>query len=119
MRTVDEWKALLRSAIKEAMRRREGNAVAVLRETLSAIDNAEAVATQEGPTTAGDGVIAGAVAGLGAGEVQRRALSVEEVAAVIARELEERREAAATYEKLGRPEEAERLREQVRLLESL
>lgn len=59
------------------------------------------------------------MAGLGAGEVQRRALREEEVAAVIERELEERREAAATYEKLGRPEEAERLREQVRLLESL
>lgn len=118
MRTVDEWKAVLRGAMKDAMRRREGEAVAALRETLAAIDNAEAVAPRAVPT-AGDGPIAGAVSGLGAGEVQRRQLSGEEVAAVIARELEERREAVATYEKLGRTEEADRLRKQVQLLESL
>lgn len=118
MRTVDEWKALLRGAMKDAMRRREGHAVAALRETLAAIDNAEAVAPRP-VSTAGDGPIAGAASGLGAGEENRRALSPEEVGAIVARELQERREAATTYEKLGRTAEAERLREQVELLESL
>lgn len=118
MRTVDEWKAVLRGAMKEAMRRRDGHAVAALRETLAAIDNAEAVAAPK-VTTTGEGRIAGATAGLGAGEAQRRQLRPKDVAEVVNREIEERREAAATYEKLGRSEEASRLREQIRLLESL
>lgn len=118
MRTVDEWKAALREAMKDAMRRREAHAVSALRETLAAIDNAEAVPPPALPDP-GDGPIAGAVAGLGAGEAPRRHLGPEEVSAVIARELEERRAAAAEYEKLGRAEEANRLREQIRLLESL
>lgn len=118
MRTVDEWKAVLRGAMKEAMRRRDGHAVAALRETLAAIDNAEAVAAPK-VTATGEGRIAGATAGLGAGEAQRRQLRPKDVAEVVNREIEERREAAATYEKLGRSEEASRLREQIRLLESL
>lgn len=100
------------------MRRRDGHAVAALRETLAAIDNAEAVAAPK-VTTTGEGRIAGATAGLGAGEAQRRQLRPKDVAEVVNREIEERREAAATYEKLGRSEEASRLREQIRLLESL
>lgn len=48
----------------------------------------------------------------------RRQLRPEDVAAVVNREIEERREAAATYQKLGRTEEASRLCEQIRLLES-
>lgn len=87
MRTVDEWKAVLRGAMKEAMRRRDGHAVAALRETLAAIDNAEAVAAPK-VTTTGEGRIAGATAGLGAGEAQRRQLRPKDVAEVVNREIE-------------------------------
>ncbi len=65
------------------------------------------------------GVIAGGVAGLGAGEVPRRRLSADEVAAIIEREIQERRSAASTYAALGRDEEAAVLRRQVDILVAL
>jgi hypothetical protein len=60
------------------MKARDTVAVKALRSALSAIDNAEAA----DPADADDvqlGVIAGGVAGLGAGEVARRQLSADEV----------------------------------------
>lgn len=50
------------------MRERQADAVAALRETLAAIDNAEAIDASAAPPVQ-HGVIAGGVAGLGAGEV--------------------------------------------------
>lgn len=94
MRTVEEWRAVLRAALKDAMRAREVDAVAVLRTTLAAIDNAEAADPRTAPVVQ-EGIIAGGVAGLGAGEVARKVLSPEAVKAVIGRELAELREAAA------------------------
>lgn len=118
MRTVNEWKTLLRAALRDAQRARESHAVAVLRETIAAIENAEAADITLAPSGQSD-AIAGAVDGLGAGEILRRELSPQEVAAIIERELRERREAAATYTALGRGNEADALRRQVAVLESL
>lgn len=118
MRTVDEWKTLLRTALRDAQRARDGEAMAVLREALATIDNAEAPDVSHAPS--GDtGPIAGAVQGLGAGEIARRVLGPDEVTAIIAREMTERRDAAATYVALGRPAEAETLERQARVLEAL
>lgn len=118
MRTVTEWKALLRAALRDAQRARDPHSVAVLRETIAAIDNAEAADIKLAPTGQ-SGAIAGAVSGLGAGEILRRELSPQEVAALIERELGERREAAATYVSLGRGDEADALRRQADVLEAL
>ncbi len=75
MRTVDEWKTLLRTALRDAQRGRDGEAMAVLREALATIDNAEAPDVSHAPS--GDtGPIAGAVQGLGAGEIARRVLGL-------------------------------------------
>jgi uncharacterized protein len=115
VKTVDEWKAALRAALKEAMRARQAPAVSVLRETLGAIDNAEApdaavaLAVQAG-------VIAGGGAGLGAGEVPRKVLTPEAVSALIEREISERRDAAATWRSLGKADEAATLAAQVEVL---
>ena len=65
------------------------------------------------------GVIAGGVAGLGAGEVPRRILSAEAVTAIVEREIQEWRDAAATYAALGRHDEASTLRVQVDVLAAL
>ena len=118
MKTADDWRTTLRAALKVSMRSRQSDTVAALRETLAAIDNAEAVAQSAAPAVQ-QGVIAGGVAGLGAGEVPRRALSPEEVQAVIDRELNERRAAAAAYAALGRHDEAERLNRQLEVLAAL
>ena len=118
MKTVAEWRARLREALREAQRARQPHAVSVLRDTLAAIDNAEAADLSAAPL-AQPGVIAGGVSGLGAGEVARRVLSAEEVAAVIERELHERRDAAATWTRLGRHEEAGVLTAQLEVIAAL
>jgi uncharacterized protein YqeY len=118
MRTVEEWRQVLRDALKQAMKQRQAHSVAALRETIAAIDNAEAASLDQAPA-AQEGVIAGGVAGLGAGEVPRKALSPEEVAKLIEREIAERRSEAATWAGLGRHDDAERLATQADLIASL
>jgi uncharacterized protein YqeY len=118
MRSVQEWKAVLREALREAIRSRDTPVVAVFRETLAAIDNAEAADTSAAPPVE-HGVIAGGVAGLGAGEVPRRILSPQEATAIVEREIQEHREAAASYLALGRADEATTLRLQLDALVSL
>jgi hypothetical protein len=86
VRSVDEWKGALREALREARRARRAHAVAVIRETLAAIDNAEAAEPDAAPPVQ-HGVIAGGVPGLGAGEVPRRVLSAEAVTAIVEREI--------------------------------
>ena len=78
---------------------------------LAAIASA-APAVQQGP-------IAGAVAGLGAGEVARRVLDAEAVTAIIEREIQERTDAATTLAELGKHDEAATLQRQVDVLVAL
>jgi uncharacterized protein len=118
VRTVEEWKRLLRTALREALRTRQTAAVAAFRETLAAIDNAEAPEPSAAPPVQ-DGVIAGGVAGLGAGEVPRRMLSPEAATALVARAIDERRNAARTYASLGRQDEATALEREVDALLAL
>jgi uncharacterized protein YqeY len=118
VKSVEEWKSVLRAALREALRTRQAHAVAVIRETLAAIDNAEAADASAAPSVQ-HGVIAGGVAGLGAGEVPRRVLSAEAVTAIVEREIRELRDAAATYSDLGRHDEASTLRLKLDVLVSL
>lgn len=118
MKTVEEWKAELRNKIREALGARQSHVVAVLRETLAAIDNAEAPPLDRTRPMA-DGAIAGSVEGLGAGEVSRLLLSPESVAAIVRQEIQERRDVAQEYSKLGREKEASVLIAQVAVLENL
>jgi uncharacterized protein YqeY len=118
MRTVGEWKSVLRERLKEAMRARETSLVSMYRETLAAIDNAEAPAVERGPATT-KGAIAAALVGLGAGEAPRIALTPDDVHAIIEREQRERRDAASAYETHGKTDDAERLRRQADLLHLL
>jgi uncharacterized protein YqeY len=92
------------------MKRRDTAAVAAIRTTLAAIDDAEAVdADAVGLEQVDDARIAGTVGGLGAAEVARATVDEDAVAAIVAREIAERREAAAEYERLGQDEAAARL----------
>jgi uncharacterized protein YqeY len=118
MKTVEEWKAVLRIKLREALGARQHHVIAVLRETLAAIENAEAPPTTNSPVFT-DGLIAGSADGLRASEVPRLVLSPTAVAAIIDREVRERREAAAEYAKLGRPEDATKLTMQVEVLDAL
>lgn len=116
----DGVRARLRAALKEAMRARDRAAAGVLRSTLAALDNAEAV------DPAGAGLeqveherIAGTVGGLGAGEVPRATLDEEGARAVVAGEVAERRAAADDYDRVGATERARELRAEAALLVDL
>jgi uncharacterized protein len=110
------------------MKARDKRAVAALRSTLAAIDNAEAADVTEVPPAgrrhpaaeqvppAGEGEIAGAALGVGAAEAERRALTAAETEAIVRREVAGRRSAAHEYERAGQSAHAERLRAEAELL---
>jgi uncharacterized protein YqeY len=104
-----DLRSRLQQGLKVAMKSQDRVAIAGLRSALSAIANAEAVDVEHAPTSTGS-AIAGAISGVGAGEALRRELSPEEVAAVVAAEIAERRSSADEYERLGQAEDAGRLR---------
>lgn len=118
MHELTWWRTTLKQALREAMRARDSSAVSLWRETLSALDQAEAVDVELAPT-ADVGPIAGAVRGLGAGEVARRSLGPGDVEQVLRRELAERRGAADELARLGKSDDAARLKGQAALLERL
>ena len=89
-----------------------------LRTALAAIDNAEAVDSSFAPDGQSS-TIAGAVVGLGAGEVARRTLSDDDVRAILRDAITEREEAAAEYEARQRPEDAARLRTEAGILTAI
>src|SRR5829696_9540635 len=125
-------RARMRRGLFDAMKARDQQAVAALRSTLARIDNAEAVdpeavdpeavdpeAVDDGPalgTDQGHPAVAGSVLGVGAAEVDRRVLTPEEMAAMVRDEVTEREVAADVLERVDRPDQAERLRAQAKLL---
>jgi uncharacterized protein YqeY len=104
-----QLRAALRTDLRTAMKARQKEAVSALRTALAALDDAEAV--EGGDDTAGDGSVhvAGARAGVGATEAQRRTLSLEEVRAILRQQIAER-DAEAARREVDRPDAAARLR---------
>ena len=107
----------LRAALTAAIKAHDGDAVAVLRTTLAAIDNAEAVSTEH-PSTAGGGPIAGALPGLGAGEAPRRELTEDAVVAIVQAEVAELLASAGECADLGQPDRAAALIAQAAVLQA-
>ena len=97
------------------MKDRDAVAIRVLRSTLGAIDNAEAVSIPP-HVPRSDGPIAGAMKGLGAGEAVRRKLTEQDLREIVENEVTECLKAASDYEKLGQKSVAADLREQAALL---
>lgn len=97
----------LRSDLTAALRARDRVAIAALRAALAAIDNAESVPVHHVPQEAAEHV-AGAAAGLGAAEAERRHLTDADLRAIVANEVAERDSAAAEYTRLGRADAAAR-----------
>ena len=100
----------LRAALSAAVKQRDAALVTVLRTTLAALDNAEAVPL--GEHDPGSLALEATPVGVGAREVARRALSDEEVERLVRAEIRERRDAARIYEQAGRHEHARRLRQE-------
>ena len=98
----------LRAALPAALKARDRVAVAALRSTLAAIDNAEAV--DRAPDVDRNLGIERLPVGVGAAEVPRRVLTEAQVEGIVRAELAEREAAARDYERAGRPERADQLR---------
>ena len=135
-------RARMRRGLVAAMKARDRQAVDALRSTLARIDNAEAVdpeavdadgddaelfdadefddeVVDAGPAPYRGGphpAVAGSVLGVGAAEVARRVLTPEEMAEIVHDDVEEREAAADVLERVGRPDQAARLRTQAKLL---
>ena|SRR5581483_11948666 len=107
----------MRRDLTSALKARDEDVVAALRSALAAIDNAEAVASDRAaPEETSSEHIAGATVGAGSSDVPRRLLSEVEVKAIVRGQVEERCEAAGLYEKLGREDQATRLRREAAVL---
>ena len=107
----------LRRALGDALKSRDMVAVSALRSALGAIDNATAVPA--GPAAAASASsphIAGAAAGLGATETERRRLSDDDVSAIVRAEVTERQAVARDYERAGHADRAGRLRREADIL---
>lgn len=102
-----ELRDQIETSLRSAIRSRDPIATAALRSALSAIDNATAV----GPARAWPPRV-----GVGAGEAERKSLSIEEVVRIVHAEIAERTSAATEYERLGKSDEAERLRAEAEVL---
>jgi uncharacterized protein len=98
----------LGESLKVAMNARDAAAVAALRCAMSAVDNAEAVDRSHAPPPTS--VIGDVRLGVGAAEVSRRELSEQDAVEIVRAEVTERIAAASEYERLGRAEQATRLR---------
>ncbi|RBY85407.1 hypothetical protein [Blastococcus sp. TF02A-26] len=105
-----ELRARLRAGLVAAMKARQPETVSALRTAIAAIDNAEAVEVPEGAPVAGSEHVAGARVGVGAAEAQRRTLSLDEVRALLAQQVDERVTEAERWEGHGRDDAAGRLR---------
>jgi uncharacterized protein YqeY len=129
---TEDIRSRMRRGLVAAMRVRDQQAVATLRSTLAAIDNAEAIENDEvvddeaidelvdGGSAPGTGgghpAVAGSLLGVGAAEVDRRILTPEEVAEVVRDEVTEREVAAELLERVGHPDRAQHLRAQAEFL---
>ena len=117
VRPPDDVRTRLRRALGDALKARDAGAASALRSAMSAIGNAEAVEPgPDRPAATGSAHVAGAVAGLGAGDVERRHLTETDAAAVVRQEAAEREAAAGEYERAGHAAEAAKLRQGTRAL---
>jgi uncharacterized protein YqeY len=109
----------LEAALRDAVRARDTAARSALRSALSAIDNATAVPPAQPPAAAGSQHVAGAVAGLGAGEADRRRLTEADIENIVLAEIAERQAAAQDYDRAGQRDHASRLRREAGVLRSV
>ncbi|TQL69288.1 hypothetical protein FB381_3193 [Nocardioides albertanoniae] len=112
---MSDLQARLRADLLTARKARDTTATAVLRSTLAAIANAEALPVAEAALST-DGPIAGASTGVGATEAARRELTDDDVRRIITEEQAERIGAATDLEAHGADGKASELRAEAELL---
>ena len=107
---AESLRSSLRDDLVTAMKARETDIVGALRSAIAAIDNAEAVAAPASTKVEASETIAGATAGVGSTEFERRDLSITEVQMLLSDQMAECEAAAELYESHGQQDAASRLR---------
>ncbi|WP_372517920.1 hypothetical protein [Solirubrobacter phytolaccae] len=92
------------------MKARDKETTSALRTALAAIDNAEAVVAPDHVEAPSSEHVAGARAGVGSTEAERRALSLDDVHTLLQAQIDERAQEADRYDALGQADAAVRLR---------
>nr|NLD40841.1 hypothetical protein [Actinomycetales bacterium] len=87
---VGQFRSVLRSGLREAMKGHDAPAVSALRSLLAAIDNAEAVHGVPAGATNESEHVAKAALGVGSAEAERRSLTSEELREILRSEIGER-----------------------------
>ncbi|MBK8445739.1 MAG: hypothetical protein IPL41_03260 [Micropruina sp.] len=109
----------LRAALPGAMKARDTPARNAIRSALAAIENAEAVPSDQGVTPTATSVhVAGAAVGVGAAEAQRHELDEEQTLEIVSAERDERLAAAAQYRASGQDQRAAELEAEALALDS-
>jgi uncharacterized protein len=109
-------RAALRHGLTTALKARDTDALAALRTTVAAIDNAEAVPALGTSPSATSVHIAGSRSGPGSTEAARQQLSASELRDILRGQITELAREADRYDALGQADAAERLRRQARTL---
>lgn len=104
---AENMKARMRADLTAAMKSGRKADVAVLRELIATLDNAEAAPGREERAS-----LTRHEFGKGTAETERLALSGQQVRDLLQREIETRERATAEFDRLGRSENAETLRAQ-------
>ncbi|MGA6166843.1 GatB/YqeY domain-containing protein [Amycolatopsis magusensis] len=99
----------LRRGLTQAIKGKDRIAISAIRSALAAIDNAEAPSVEHHATTS-------IAVGVGSTEVERLHLTDADLHAIVDEEVQQRAKAAEEYERLGRAEQAERLRAEADVL---
>lgn len=113
---AESLRAVLKADLVTAMKAREIDTIGALRSAIAAIDNAEAVEAPTSTEVATSETIAGATAGVGSTEVERRDLSIAEVQALLSDQMAECEAAAELYASRGQQDAASRLRREADIL---
>ena len=115
---AETLRTALRRDLTAALKAQESDAVAALRTTIAAIDNAEAVAAPDASAPVTNARIAGARTGVGSTEAVRRQLGGSQLHAILRDQITDRTREADRYDALGQAEAAQRLRHQAAVLEA-
>ena len=107
----------LQAALIGGMKAKDQTKVRAIRSVLAALGNAEAIAAP-GRGTSFAGRIAGAMPGLGAGDVPRKYLSELDVLDILDREITDRLTTANQYDALGQTAKASELRAEAAIVRS-
>jgi hypothetical protein len=114
--TADDARGALRAELVAAMKSGRRDDVATLRTAIATLDNAEAIRPPDRDPSSASAHVAGASAGVGSSDVERRTLTTRDVRRILTDLIAELITDADQLDALGRRDDASKLRNSATLL---